>query len=283
MTEMTMDALVANLRDKIDFMRGTLEFKKLVREEDVAPYMPGGELNQGPAPMSWIVAYARMIALCQRMPEEDMPSAEREKAEQAVLDAMANVPVPVELEGSADGPRVTVHVFPQSFLALERFDLHDRVIGWLTEQRTKLLEQSMSVTGDALLVVGAEIIRQYALIAWAATHPDPGLPPGFTDAEAQPPEWLSSVTPIDLIRIHAAFVEVNLIRLHSLYSLLNVSGGSGDERRNWRTWFATRSEDSNVPVDVLMRDRTVGSLVATAMIAADVRQKAIEQSKKESR
>ncbi|MBA3340613.1 MAG: hypothetical protein H0W30_01255 [Gemmatimonadaceae bacterium] len=277
--------LNAKVKAECHSLRGYLEGKALATEQELADEWPDGVQNSGKSPWNWVRCYAMYIQFLGRMDDKgSRHGAQSDAAERAILEALSDRPVPIELEALGDAEPLTVSAYPKSFISLDFLDKRDRHIAWLTEQRVKLLALPSTESADALEAVARETSYQYGLVTWAVTHPAPGLPFDPENLPREVPGWIAGITSVDVIRIHDGFIRANLLRLHSLYALLKVETAAASyERPAWTSFFATQSEDSKVPTDLLMRDRSLASQVATAMIAADARKRALEESRNESK
>ena len=165
-------------------------------------------------------------------------------------------------------------VYPKSFDALDFIAQRDRCIQWLVEQREKIATRAIALTPGLLDAVGSEISYQHGLIAWAATHAGAGLP--FPDREppALLPAAIEDLGPNDYLVIYQAFVKVNASRLYTLKLMLDARlSDSQTKAPSWLTFFASRADEShgNATAEMLMRDRSLGSQIATALLAAETR------------
>lgn len=280
---LTVSAAIRELKEKCAFIRENLLYKKVVTEEDVAAYWPGGEENHGTDLQGWIFCYANYVRFCDRLDSGYAGNTSAaDEADRAILEALSDQPVTVELpplNGDAEPRRVSV--YPKSFVALDWLDKRDRHIAWLVEQRKKLLALPSAVSADALEAVGVETSYQYGLIISAVVHPGPELPFDPENLPRETPAWISKLSPVAILRIYEAFVQGNIVRLHSLYVLLKEKDETNHERPSWRTFFATRSEDSSIPTAVLMRNRSLQGQIATAIVAAEARERAVEEAKQQ--
>lgn len=252
-------------------MADTLRFRELASVDELASYWPGGSENQDETIEGWIYCYASYTRFCDRIPE---PGASvSPDAQDAVIAALRDEPEAVELSTGE-----TRFAYPKSFDALDFIAQRDRRITWLAKQREKIAEQALAKEPGLLDAIGNEITFQFGLIVWAATHEGPSLPFSSRVPPEDVPEWVEQLGPNDLTKIHGAFSRVNAVRLWSLHQQLGQRAGrDGDKAASWQTFFATRSEDSHVPADVLMRDRSLPSQLASALLTADARSIAADE------
>ena len=276
---------IANLESKCTLLREELVFRKLATDAEIAALWPGGESNKGSEGADselscWIYAFANLLLLRKTSKEEAAGAATRarDEAEEEVLKALDDSPEIVTLPVRDGDQYLTVAVYPKSYVTLDFMASHDARIEWLVGRREKVRGSAMAIAPDLLDRAGQEIAFQYGLLCWVATHEGPGLPFPPRETPDELPQWVSALSPKDLHAIHSAFVKVNLIRLHLLYSLLGHIADDGNAARpSWTTFFALRSEDTGVPASVLMRDRSLGSQIAQALIVAEQRLRSAPQ------
>jgi hypothetical protein len=271
------------LKERTAFLEESVRLEKLATDEEIAAYKPGGEENPAKDLGGWVFWFAQLVRFCGRKElKEAQASIASKGAERTVLDALRDAPEYVELQPVADGPPRRMAAHPKGFEALDFLDRHDQVIAWLNQQRAKLLLLPAPISAEPLAAVSRETLFQYGLIAFAVTHAGAGLPFPAGDPPAELPESIRELSPIDLIQLHGAFIRANVIRLHALYALLEMQlGETSNERLSWATFFSTRAEETGEPAQMLMRDRSLASQIAAALIAAEARKRALEEAKKE--
>lgn len=262
--------LTRELKEKCDLIAQTLRFGGLASEQDLADYLPGGAENNDASSeiKAWIFCYANYIRFCERI-GEDGDTRREQAVEDDVIAALRDAPEVVTLQGSTDA--FTVSVYPKSFDALDFIAQRERRIEWLIEQREKIARRSLAKTPGLLDAVGSEITYQYGLIVWSVTNPGPRLP--FDDREIPDslPDWIADLSPTDILLLNRAFQRVNAVRLFALKMQLDARDTRKDEdrRSSWSSFFGTRAEQSHIDAGVLMRDKSLVSQLAAALLNAD--------------
>lgn len=273
-----------DLKERCAFVEEAVRYKELASDAELKAYKPGGEENPDRSQRAWVFWFANLVRFNAR---EELKEARREiaseGAERIILEALMDAPVYVDLQpiGDEEPRRIAAH--PKSYEALVFIDRRDRNISWLNEQARKLLLLPPPTSSEALATVDRETLHQYGLIVFAVTHAGAGVPFPADDPPKVLPDWIRELSTVDVIRIHSAYLQVNVLRLHALYALLEMKIGEAEPNRlTWATFFSTRAEETGVPPQSLMRDRSVGSQIAAALIAAEARNRALAESKKET-
>lgn len=271
------------LKEKCAFLEEDVRLRKLATDDELDAYRPGGAENLNTDLGAWVFWYATLVRFNGRREyTEARTEAATANAQGTILDALMDRPKSVELQAIDGAAPRTVAAYPKSFEALSFIDSRDRNIVWLNSMSRKLLERDLSVTADALSKVDREVLYQYGLLIWSVTHAGAGLPFPAEDPPATLPDWIRELSSVDIIRIHGAYVEANILRIHSLYFLLEIRTGSTepDNRLSWATFFSSRAVDTGIEPRALMRDRSLASQIAAALVAADERTRALEEAKK---
>lgn len=256
------------MKERCGIIAETLRFRGLASEQELAAYLPGGSENdQANELEAWIFTVSNYTRLCDRIPDPGESSTATRESEDAVIAALRDAPEAVTLSNSE-----TVFAYPKSFDALDFIAQRDRRITWLVEQRDKVAQRAIAKQPGLLDAIGNEITYQFGLIVWAATHEGPSLPFKGRVPPEDLPEWIERLSPNEYTSLNGAFVRVNAVRLWTLHQQLDARlGKDGDKPSSWQTFFATRSEDAHVGADVLMRDRSLPSQLAAALLTADAR------------
>jgi hypothetical protein len=276
-------AFLRDLKAKCEYIESEIRFKELATNEELDSYRPGGDENPDRDQGAWVFWYATLIRYVGRL---ELKESQRERAteggERTILDALTDKPVTVELQPIGDEPSRRVSVYPKSFEALAFVDSRERNIRWLSEQNQKLLPLPANLTVETITAVDRETIHQYGLIVHAVTHAGAGLPFPAEDPPAALPAWITDLSPINIIDIHNAHIECNVFRIHALYLLLEITTGETQPARrlSWATFFSARAEEIGIETRSLMRDRSLTSQIASALIAAEARKRLLDESKK---
>lgn len=248
-------------------MLDTLRHRALATEDELNGYWPGGAENPDLTIKGWVFCFANYTRFAGRI---EKPSANSDAAEADVLAALRDSPERVTL---SDGKDQYAH--PKSFEALDWIAQRDRRITWLVEQREKVASRAIAKTPGLLDAVGNELTFQTGLMVWVATHEGCGLPFPSRVVPEELPEWIEEINPLDSLRIRQAFMQVNAVRLHALQlqlaARLTAKEKATQQPALWTTFFATRAEETGIGSDVLMRDRSLGSQLAAALVTSDSR------------
>lgn len=278
----TVRSITRELKERSAEIAETLLFRDLATPEELEAYQPGGKENSDTGTMGVVFYYATMVRMCERIRKiPERADTARAATESEIADALRGAPEYVTLAGlSLKGDPTIVAVYPKGYDCLDWLALRDAEIKWLIEQRQKLIEQAIPVDVDLIDVVSRGIAYLYGLIVHAITSPGPWLPWGDGEPPEELPEDCKDMNPLDVVRIHAAFVRVNQLRLAGLSALLNKKhGDEATKRPSWLSFLATQAAEHGADVKLLMRNRDLPSLIATALVAAEVRQQAIEAAK----
>ena len=262
----TVARLVAELRDRCQRFRAVLGEQSLASDTELAAYWPGGDENASTDPWGWAYAYAQYSRMLGRMEQRDAAQAHAGPAgERAARDIARGAPATIELDAVDDGgvPK-TLTVYPKSFhailcvmdwggKAIRAYALYDDLM------RLPPAHYGLFAEHGGLLIANASYYER--LIAWALSHPSPGLPFGDGDPP-EPPAWTGELSPFDLARLKQAHQLVNGGRLAmALRGLTPPTGATGKES-GWSTILSVGAKEIGVPLQVAARDIALESVVA---------------------
>jgi len=279
----TIRSLTRDLSVRSAEIAELLRFRSLASAEEIADYQPGGAENADKGPMGVVFCYANMVRMCERLKTIPTRSAsEREASESEIADALRGTPEAVTLsEPDADGNAITLNVYPKSYDCLDWLSIRDAQLSQLIEWRRLALERCTAVEPDLAEDVSAEIGYQYGLILVVITTEGPWLPWDMREPPKELPEVFQNINPADILRLHQAFVRVNQVRLAALDALISSGDKEGGGKRpSWLTFFAAQASEHGTEAKFIMRHRDLPSVIATALIAADLRKQASEPSGK---
>lgn len=262
----------SSLIDRCERFRASVRHRKLATDEELERAWPedGERARKG----EWIKCYADLRSYMRRAEWLDPDS---EHAEDELLKALRDEPQSVKLTTGDE-----VFVYPKSHDALRWFQFHGWLTEWLDSRVAAMeaaadgdLEELRGATDEPVTVLEAarrELSLQLALFCWAATHPEPGLPwePTRSDlwgspSEGPPAEFLD-LPPVDIVRLNAVFLRVNV---RGLAYLKRLSEGSKNGKRNpWDVFFANRSKQVGQPSRYLMMHESLCSQLAEATLSA---------------
>jgi hypothetical protein len=194
-----------------------------------------------------------------------MYASTTEEAEDEILKAARQDPKLIYLIGGE-----SVNVYPKSMDALQWIRMHDMGIE-LLQTYCDVLKANLEVGfTDQVRTDGyqlwersdAEIGHQLKLMAHVACNYGVGVDSEVDDPDFEIPPPLTDVDPIDLVRIHRAYYEVNVIRLNFLPYLLGPTKASDSKRMSWNVFYSTMANKLNTDPASLMRDRSLISLLS---------------------
>jgi hypothetical protein len=202
----------------------------------------------------------------------DFFSSTTDEAEQQLLQAAQNEPKPIVLM-SGD----IVHIQPKSMEALQWLRIRDMGVAWL-QAYVEVIQASLDEgwtgqdtdTSFTLLErADTEIGSQLRLMAYAVCNYGVKIDRAELDSEdfVIPPPF-DDIDPIDLIRVHKAFWEVNVLRLNHLPYLLGpTKPGSDSKRMSWNVFYGTMAMKLNTDMEYLMKDKSLVALLAQVRLA----------------
>lgn len=270
---------LAQLKSDIDTLERVVVRLRLITPEEQTANKPGGEDN---ADLGYAGHLRYLIVLNRRHAKLELDAQrDSEMADDAtVLAALNETPLRIELPKS-DGMPEEVFVYPKSFHALVDVHTRDYLLGWLVSRAAKLKQRGTAQDADLLMRVQREITFQYSIIIWVATHPGPGLP--YDDVlnadRLIVPKWIMLLDPLMMYHVFRKYMTVNVRRLHAVSSLVPPQEeASVSSRPRWSIFFGTLANERNDSATRLMRDRSLGSLMAEVSLAAGAHREAMEKA-----
>lgn len=245
-------------------------------------------------------------AAAQLTPEQRLEREAREAVAAAAADgitlaALAGRAEVIELPGDEQedgtlGPRRRVRVYPKGFEALAELHWRDLVLGDLADTVLQLgaihdaaeLPLLKARAAADLAKVLDEILHQHRLCCWIATDAGKHLPWGMGDVPTELPPHLADFDTLDFLLVMEGSQRVNLWRLKALRALIAKDTlALGEEsptmlRASWSVFFGALAPEMHTSPAVLMRDRTLGELLATTRLAAAQRRAAMEQARRDA-
>lgn len=277
-----------SLGEKCRVLEGHVRHREYATDEELLAYRPGGPENPGRGTNAWVFWYAQLVRFCGR---EEVTEQEHESADAAVLDAYRNQPESVELVSLDDsGKRRVLTIHPKGLGALMECHERDWMLGWLA---TKLAVLRESDRPEHLELIGRtlqEIGRQYAMLAWIASHPGAGIPypvglaAGASTDIPEPPEWLLQLEPIDYSNIAHAFSVVNAQRLKALDALTAADAGARDgDRPSWSVFVGSLAIQMKTSPRQLMWDTSLAELLAAIRSHSHAEKEAREKAERDAK
>jgi hypothetical protein len=247
------------LQQKCATLEEKVRARRLATDDELAEYRPA----RRSAPLwDWIWWYAQLVRFCGRLEVHESAGAE--------ADALIVAALRAEPKAVALGER-SLQVHPKSFDALLNIHARDQLLIWLTTRYAALRDNANGADAMQFLErTAAEIAYQNQLLAWSVTTPGPGLPfVPEADDRPQPPDEIKTLEPWDILRLHQAFVEVNVARLNALDKLIDPpKGDDKGGRPSWSVFIGSLSMKWQVDPKKLMRDQALVQLLAVVKLAA---------------
>lgn len=236
----------------------------LATEEELKEHRPGGEGNPDKGAVGALRYLCRLHRFHARGENRD-PNQARVLQDTQVLQALRDEPVSVQLPSAAT---TTVKVYPKSMDALMYIHGLDVQLTWMNAQRTELMAMRSATAIDALPRVLDAISYTYQLLVWVVTSEGPELPFAAQDDAPEIPEWVRRLEPWDYILICQAHQQ-HLMRLSALAALLDDKKSPKDPvgRPSWSVFYGSLALDSGEPVNVLMKHRSLVSLMASVRLS----------------
>lgn len=246
--------------------------------EGVASAAPGGPANPAKGPEAVLVYYRTLVAEhARRTARADVGT----KADAVGLGILAERPLtrPSIVQSGDGGPRfLTVH--PKSFETLRHMAMRDAALAFLLPVQEQVLSDLGDVPSSASRLVGG-ILDEHHLLAWIAMHPGPGMPWDQADEPPGPeamPEQVRSLTPIEIHQVRRLHEECNHHELLRVRELLEPPEESSSGLSGWSAFFSGAEELLGEPTMVLMRDRSLRSVIFRVQVKASERRRATAEA-----
>lgn len=264
-----------DLRGQCKYLEDAVRSERVVDDDTLAAGRPGARGNPRRDLWGWVKWYGTLRAYLDRTAQRGAPDV---AAERMAAAALARKPLVVEGAPGPDGQPRRFAVHPKGYAAHEVIHEHDLVLAWLNGQSYRLHGSSLDQRFDLARQVAVERAYQVALLCWIATHPGAWLPyDPFAAPRPEVPAEYFTLEELEILRIQQAFVHVNVGRGAALQQLVAPPKEDGTPgHRSWAVFHASMGQQLGVPVESLMRDRTVAELIAQAYLAAGAEREAIE-------
>lgn len=245
----------SKLIDKCTGLRQSIEARSLATDTEIEKYWPKKSDNME----TWIFCYAQMVRFRGR---SEFLAKGTLHAQDELLDALRDEPKQVTLlDGSL------VKVYPKSHDSLRWLSFHGFVLAWLaihsrilTESITEGTAHEIEYLEHPMSVLEATVMEQSiqtSMLYWVCCHPGPGMPftvSGSYDIKKEDiPSQFVDLHPMDIFRLHEAFLAVNAIRLSYLQKAEDGKSITFD------VFFAQRSRQTGISAKDLMMDYSLAS------------------------
>lgn len=266
---------ISGLRARCLRMKDTIEARSLATKEEVAAWWPGGEHNRARTLGGWIVCYGQM---CSFVGRRAVTTAEAERRERTMINALRNAPKAVPLISPIEGQPATLYVHPKGADALWTLAELERVLRETILWREAILQQDPQPPEGmtALGHIARMLARLHAIFAWIVTCPGPGVPymAHFAlpwDLAEEPPAWCTALDAMDLLQLAQAHTEVNLGRLQALPKL--APADPAERGHGWATFFQSYAAEAKIPPAELMAWHPMTGLLTASALAAEAFQR----------
>ena len=209
--------------------------------------------------------HSNLVAFRRR---EEWHVQSREEAEERLLEGQRDVPIELVLLSGLE-----VSVYPKSLDALLWFRSKDWLVGWIAARIEALREASdrgelapTDVGMDPPKLITAASERLSLELGRMASE---ACREGSRLSEAPENPFLEDLDPLDVVRIHRAFVEVNGGRLTALEAIVKPPKPGAEGRpMSWNVFYSTLGRTMKIPAKELMTDHSVVGLLASARLGA---------------
>lgn len=253
------------LSGECGLMERTVLTAGLATEEEVKTWRPGGANNPDRGAQGLLKFLTRLHRFHAR--GEGKNTTSRSIQDSQVLEALRDQPVTVHLPSHSVNTE-PIRVYPKSMSALMMVHGLDVQLTWMCAQREELLRMTSPEALEALPLVLDAISYTYHLLVWIVTSEGPGAPFAAQDDAPEIPEWITKLEPWDFIVICQAHQQ-HLMRLSALTALLDdkKTPESPSVRPSWSVFYGTLALDMGQPVDLLLKHRSLVSLMASVRLA----------------
>jgi hypothetical protein len=275
-----------SLKQECASLEGVVAGQQSASADELAGYRPGGARNADKFWWGWIRWYAQLVRFNARDRGDSSESTGGE--DRLVLDALRNAAIPVQIEPAhrvelapEDAPPIMVAVYPKSVDALLYLDAKDYLLGWLAQKIGFVRERGTEADLGLLERAHVEMSYQQRLVAWCVMHDGRGLPfDPYVDSRPALPPHVAQLGPLDFFRIYKAYTTCNVTRLKAVSALIAPPKPDGTtDRPSWSAFLGTLADERHIQPATLMRDYSLGELLASVKVAAGVRAEAEEKAK----
>lgn len=273
---------LADLREKCKILASVVDTSGVATEAEVRAVRPGSPENPDRGVWGWVHYHANLVAFNARTGSR--AASVDADPEQVILKALRREPETMEpVNAGRHGVPEQLAIAPKGLDALFWFHAKDLLLGWLTESLERVRARTDAIDPELGERFATELSYQNLLLAWAACAEGPWLPfDPYRTPRPELPTWVSALDPRDIVGIVRRFQEVNGGRLRALSALMTAGDQGKDNapRASWSVFGASVAMELGVPVSTLLRDWTLGEVLAQVHLSADAKQSAMDRARK---
>lgn len=254
---------IKELRAECQLLERVVSSERLATKEQFVEQRPGGRANPDKTARGWLYFYRWLHRQHAKLEHRAGETPARALADATVMDALRADPVAVTILGRPE----PLHVYPKSLDALLQVHALDRQLAWLNTQLSRLYEAATPSALELVPRLLEEISYTYHLLAWIVTTDGPKMPYRPDDPAPQPPDWITTLEPWDIVRIVEAHHK-HLFRLQALSALVDErrQGEQGGQCPSWSMFIGSMALELGADPVVLMRDRDLVSMLAAVQL-----------------
>lgn len=248
--------------------------------EELAALEPGRRGGKDRSPGSWLIYYRSLVAEHARRAQQSGPAAGL--ADSIGLGVLAERPLSrPSLVRPEDGTLRTLTVYPKSYETLRQMARREAHLAHVLPLQREIVasrEELPSTSGNLI----AGILAEHQLLAWTAMHPGLGVPwDGLEPPEDLPPHLLE-LRPSEVYQVRRMHEEVNHYQLTLIRELLEPPEPGRAGMSGWSTFWVGAAELLGEPEPVLMRERSMASVLFRVMLKASEQKRARAEAKAEA-
>ncbi len=275
----------ADLREKCKILASVVDTSGVATEAEVRAVRPGSPENPDRGVWGWVHYHANLVAFNARTETRSAAGgALGEDPEQLILKAQRRVPEVMEpVAAGTHGVPDRLVVPPKGLDALFWFHEKDILAARLVDALETLRARQDHVDPELEERVSTELAYENQLLAWASCAEGPWLPfDPYRDSRPELPAWVRALDPRDLVAVNRLFHEVNGGRMRALVAFMPGKRPDGDgdaPRASWSVFASSVAMEMSVPVSTLLRDWTLGEVLAQVHVAATAKQDAMDRAR----
>jgi hypothetical protein len=247
---------------------------------------PGTVLNPDTSAMGWLHYLCQLHRMHERGPASTTTTGSLRWDSLNMTDVRAALhaePITVTME---DGTQRAV--YPKGEYALARVVMIEFTLRYALERRLALeLVASENTSPELLDALASAVDLQSVLereFVWILTHPGSDVP---WEEEArwtvEPPLWTRAITPIDMMMIRAAHLDVNLLRINAVSERSRRLAGKGTgEGMPLAAFMGLMASELGVQPKELARRWSLGEVFVQSLMRWEAMERARMQSEQEA-